>query len=232
MVKKEGKIKQLKEFLSDKRNKAIVKLGFWVIFLLFVIIYVRIINNRNNRYIENKPDVPNVTLPLTITDAVKKLETSNYEFVFEYDVNNNKNVVYGKKYNSKWQIKHNENNYYYDGKLYLITESGKQEIDGSNFNYILMLDAYKIYNYLLKAEYDYKKESSDGTVTIGSKLKLKDFDNIDYNDDIIIETNELNNNLINIDVDLTAYFKINKPEISHFKVNLKYDKFNLIEEFN
>lgn len=234
MEKKEGKIKQLKEFLSDKRNKAIVKLGFWVIFLLFVIIYVRVMNSRNNHYIENKPDVPTITLPLTITEAVKKLEASNYEFSFEYDVNNNKSIVNGKKYNDKWQFSYNENNYYYDGKLYLINEQGRVEVENSNFNYILMLDSNKIYNYLLKSEYDYKKESSDGTITISSKLKLKDFEfnNNEFNDDIIIETNELNNDLINISIDLTNYFKINNSEILSFKVNLKYDKFNMVENFN
>ena len=62
--KKTNKIKTIKEFLSDKRNKALVKLGFWLIFFIFVVIYIRFTNSNNRSYVNSDP-IEN--LPLTIT---------------------------------------------------------------------------------------------------------------------------------------------------------------------
>ena len=236
--KKTSKIKLIKEFLSDKRNKALVKLGFWLIFFIFVIIYIRIMNSINNKnYVNSDPIIEN--LPQTITESIKSLKDVNsYEFRYIYNLNGNNYEINGQAYDDKILINFNKNKYYYDGiNLYLLSETSKEQIESNNIKYIQMISPSKIYSYLLKSEYNFKQENADKSIKINSKIKITDFGNqigeeLISEQFITFETTELNNSLNDIVVDLTSYCNLQDPNCLDLNVIVKYDNINLIEDFN
>ena len=212
------KFKNLKELMADKKYGSLIKLGLWFIFLLFVVIYVRVLNSKQPKY------APTEKLPETITEGVKPLKDVNsYEFSFEYTFNNDVFLVTGKRYNTKWLINYNDNEYYFDDSDMLKENEPATNIE--NFYYILMLDAKKIYEYLLTAEIIYKQEFADNVVKINSKFNLED-------SEIIIETSELNNQLENISANLTNYCILKDENCLSLKVLIKYSNLNLVEDFN
>lgn len=216
------KFKKFKEFTSDKRNGALVKLGFWFIFLLFVIIYVRVMNSKTPNYVNE----PVNDLPPTITEGAKNFkDVEIYEYSIEYNYNGNILKVDGKKYNDKWLFNYNDNTYYYDGNLYLLKENEKEEVDKTNIEYFLMFDIQKIYDYLLNSKYVSKTENVNNELIITSNLTLEDTLNK-------IETVNKGNNLESINIDLTNYYKTKDENCVNLNIVIKYSNLNNVEDFS
>lgn len=217
--RRKEKREKIKTFLSDKRNKAIVKLGIYFIFILFVVIYVRAMNSKRPSY------VPTENLPQTITDGVKNFKSVNsYEYSIEYNYNGNIFNINGKKYNDKWLINYNDINYYYDGNI-LINNDTKEEVNKTNIDLILMFDVQKVYDYLLNSEYVSKTENVNNELIIKSKVTINNTENE-------IETINKDNNLESINVNLTNYYKLKDENCLNLYVSIKYSNLNNIEEFN
>ena len=239
---KKNKLKDIKEFLSDKKNKAIVKLIIYLIFFIFVIIYIRVMNYRANNYTKKIDPDEIIELPKTITNKVSLLkDAKNYKFRYEVNViNDNINTNYiidGKRYNDKYYFSITDNeistNYYYESnsnKLYLIKDEIKEEI---NSNSIIDLSLYRInniYNYLYNATYNYKQENADGNVLINSSLPISKFYELNKIDkivaeNIIIETTE-NDDTVKVALNTS------NVDIDNFNIiNIYVSDFNKIEDF-
>lgn len=239
---KKNKLKDIKEFLSDKKNKAIVKLIIYLIFFIFVIIYIRVMNYRANNYTKKIDPDEIIELPKTITNKVSLLkDAKNYKFRYEVNViNDNVNTNYiidGKRYNDKYYFSITDNeiniNYYYESnsnKLYLIKDEIKEEINSNN---IIDLSLYKInniYNYLYNATYNYKQENADGNVLINSSLPISKFYELNKIDrivaeNIIIETTE-NDDTVKVALNTS------NVDIDNFNIiNIYVSDFNKIEDF-
>lgn len=239
---KKNRLKDIKEFLSDKKNKAIVKLIIYLIFFIFVIIYIRVMNYRANNYTKKIDPDEIIELPKTITNKVSLLkDAKNYKFRYEINViNDNVNTNYiidGKRYNDKYYFSITDNeintNYYYESnsnKLYLIKDEIKEEISSNN---IIDLSLYKInniYNYLYNATYNYKQENADGNVLINSSLPISKFYELNKIDrivaeNIIIETTE-NDDTVKVALNTS------NVDIDNFNIiNIYISDFNKIEDF-
>ena len=239
---KKNRLKDIKEFLSDKKNKAIVKLIIYLIFFIFVIIYIRVMNYRANNYTKKIDPDEIIELPKTITNKVSLLkDAKNYKFRYEINViNDNVNTNYiidGKRYNDKYYFSITDNeintNYYYESnsnKLYLIKDEIKEEINSNN---IIDLSLYKInniYNYLYNATYNYKQENADGNVLINSSLPISKFYELNKIDrivaeNIIIETTE-NDDTVKVALNTS------NVDIDNFNIiNIYVSDFNKIEDF-
>ena len=239
---KKNRLKDIKEFLSDKKNKAIVKLIIYLIFFIFVIIYIRVMNYRANNYTKKIDPDEIIELPKTITNKVSLLkDAKNYKFRYEINViNDNVNTNYiidGKRYNDKYYFNITDNeistNYYYESnsnKLYLIKDEIKEEINSNN---IIDLSLYKInniYNYLYNATYNYKQENADGNVLINSSLPISKFYELNKIDrivaeNIIIETTE-NDDTVKVALNTS------NVDIDNFNIiNIYVSDFNKIEDF-
>ena len=239
---KKNKLKDIKEFLSDKKNKAIVKLIIYLIFFIFVIIYIRVMNYKANNYTKKIDPDEIIELPKTITNKVSLLkDAKNYKFRYEVNViNDNVNTNYiidGKRYNDKYYFSITDNeintNYYYESnsnKLYLIKDEIKEEINSNN---IIDLSLYKInniYNYLYNATYNYKQENADGNVLINSSLPISKFYELNKIDrivaeNIIIETTE-NDDTVKVALNTS------NVDIDNFNIiNIYISDFNKIEDF-
>lgn len=239
---KKNRLKDIKEFLSDKKNKAIVKLIIYLIFFIFVIIYIRVMNYKANNYTKKIDPDEIIELPKTITNKVSLLkDAKNYKFRYEINViNDNVNTNYiidGKRYNDKYYFSITDNeistNYYYESnsnKLYLIKDEIKEEISSNN---IIDLSLYKInniYNYLYNATYNYKQENADGNVLINSSLPISKFYELNKIDrivaeNIIIETTE-NDDTVKVALNTS------NVDIDNFNIiNIYVGYFNKIEDF-
>lgn len=239
---KKNKLKDIKEFLSDKKNKAIVKLIIYLIFFIFVIIYIRVMNYRANNYTKKIDPDEIIELPKTITNKVSLLkDAKNYKFRYEVNViNDNVNTNYiidGKRYNDKYYFSITDNeistNYYYESnsnKLYLIKDEIKEEISSNNIMDLSLYKINNIYNYLYNATYNYKQENADGNVLINSSLPISKFYELNKIDrivaeNIIIETTE-NDNTVKVALNTS------NVDIDNFNIiNIYVSDFNKIEDF-
>ena len=239
---KKNKLKDIKEFLSDKKNKAIVKLIIYLIFFIFVIIYIRVMNYRANNYTKKIDPDEIIELPKTITNKVSLLkDAKNYKFRYEVNViNDNINTNYiidGKRYNDKYYFSITDNeistNYYYESnsnKLYLIKDEIKEEINSNNIIDLSLYRINNIYNYLYNAIYNYKQENADGNVLINSSLPISKFYELNKIDkivaeNIIIETTE-NDDTVKVALNTS------NVDIDNFNIiNIYVSDFNKIEDF-
>lgn len=239
---KKNRLKDIKEFLSDKKNKAIVKLIIYLIFFIFVIIYIRVMNYRANNYTKKIDPDEIIELPKTITNKVSLLkDAKNYKFRYEINViNDNVNTNYiidGKRYNDKYYFSITDNeintNYYYESnsnKLYLIKDEIKEEINSNNIIDLSLYRINNIYNYLYNATYNYKQENADGNVLINSSLPISKFYELNKIDrivaeNIIIETTE-NDDTVKVALN------ISNVDIDNFNIiNIYVSDFNKIEDF-
>lgn len=239
---KKNRLKDIKEFLSDKKNKAIVKLIIYLIFFIFVIIYIRVMNYRANNYTKKIDPDEIIELPKTITNKVSLLkDAKNYKFRYEVNViddNVNTNyIIDGKRYNDKYYFSITDNeistNYYYESnsnKLYLIKDEIKEEINSNNIIDLSLYRINNIYNYLYNAIYNYKQENADGNVLINSSLPISKFYELNKIDrivaeNIIIETTE-NDDTVKVALNTS------NVDIDNFNIiNIYVSDFNKIEDF-
>lgn len=238
--KKKISFKDIKEFLSDKKNKAIVKLIIYLIFFLFVIIYIKVINYRSNNYIKKVNPDEIIELPKTITNKISLLkDANNYKFRYEIStIDSDIEITYiidGKRYNNNYYFTISNDNlneeYYYDNdKIYIIKDDIKEIVSTNNFSDLSFYRISDIYNYLLNATYNYKQENANGDILINSSLPINKFyelNQIDQNSDdtLIIETVE-NNDIIIVSMNLSNI------EITNINnLNISINDINKVEEF-
>ena len=81
-----------KEYMSNKRNKALVKLIIYFVFLTIVVIFIRVNASKMN-YSDKYNNEVEENLPNTITEKLKNLNIKqNYQFNITYDIDSLKNV--------------------------------------------------------------------------------------------------------------------------------------------
>ena len=224
--KRKERKQKVKDFLAVKRNKALVKLGFYFLFFLIIILYIRFAS-RKTTY------VPSPSLPDTITTSISNINIDNYEFDINYQINDEIYHIKGQKYGDKYSFTYNDALYYYDKDLYMIGDE-KILIEPNDMSYLLMLDAKKIYNFLYNATYNYRQEDANHNITINSFISISDFSKLlgkqeEGNAKITFDTHEKNDVLTSIDIDLSNYFK--SDLITSFKVNIIYSNLNQTHDF-
>lgn len=105
--------KKYAEYSSNPQTKAVISLGFWLLFFIIIIMFAR---GTNNRKIENNGDFI-------------KTSVNSYEYTYTDD----ENVIYGKVYGNKHLFNMSNHKYYYDGK-------DVYELNNFDFNKVLDFD--------------------------------------------------------------------------------------------
>lgn len=227
--KLKDKVNNVKDFLSDKKNKALIKLIIYFIFFLILIIYVRVSSSNHKNYINELEN----NLPQTITNGTKVLQNMNdYNMMVYYEIIDSivtNGVINIKLENNIKSIIYNDNEYFMDnnGWYYLLNDV-KEYVNFEIFNIVSLIEPKNIYNYLLKSTYQYKKEDINNNIYINSLLKVSDFglinnNIIESNDNIIIETIENNNSIVEIDFDLTNYYILNNSNTYSYKLKIVFN---------
>lgn len=228
---KSSKFMQVKEFLSDKRNKAIVKLAIYGVFLLFFVIYIRITYASNKSKIDH--DIKNVvSLPETITSKLLLLnEKNNYEFIITYSITKDleyNSIITGESINGNISIKIADKTYFYDAYgFYELINGVKNYTNDSLLKDLHFYFPNMIYKYLQVSKYQYKKEDLNNNITINSLISISDFANINSNIvneqmNIMIETTENDSSDIEVLFDMTNYYHATDNLITKYMVNISF----------
>lgn len=207
-----------KEAWKDSRKRSIIKLGLYIIFFMIVILMIK--TSDNNYVVDN-----NTT----------KNDYSNYNFNLNFNSNDIINGTYDNNI-----IKYN-----YLNQIYYINDNMTYQMIN---NELLVTDNYSIHisrllineldNYLSESEEIYKTEFSDGRIKKGYEIEIEDFAYL-YDNKEILDKNKLNisvtylNDEINeIEYDLTQYFKNYYNIQDNYIIKLSFNNFNNAENLN
>ena len=161
---------ETKAFLKTPRGKAIIKLGLYAIFFIFVAVYLRI---------PAKPStVEHVKAPLE-----KYSEMTNYAYQYKYnDISFEGRVYRGKNYFTL-----NGKEYYIDSKVYLLS-SEDVSLEETELDKLYYLDNHDLYNYI-----------SNGKVVAKSEDYESKVESIKYSyNDIYVTTNIKDNQIVKV----------------------------------
>ncbi|NLL44446.1 MAG: hypothetical protein GX247_02105 [Mollicutes bacterium] len=211
--KKNGKIKKIyirfKEIYKVPRYRALIILGLYFVFFIFV---MAIINSaaKTNVIIDN-----NNELPITFK---KFKEMNNYEYTYKIEQSINDEIIYyqgiGKHTleEETFTIENDVNNYYMENnEFYIIKDDLKEKVDNPLPINLLNLKPNNITDFLLASTLqlmttDYQSNIIINTYLLPIKKFIKLYFNDEVNDEenfINIITTEKNNNIIKIEMDLT-----------------------------
>ena len=216
-------IKELKEMLKNPKKKALVQLGLYAIFFIFVAILLRGADNKPTKIIEEQKspiefyeDMESYNYKVTYTN-IDKVDTidgiyvdnisifnfNNFKYYYEEDlyiIDNDSYYLMDIEYNISKIFNNNLINIIED----LEEESKTTYKDGTIVtNYTI--DSNKLYNYLFDLEYNYDNKC---TITITEN------ENEIYN--IVIDINNLGLNLTKIEVE---YSYMNMIEDLEFNID-------------
>lgn len=236
--KKVSKFKEtynkIKQLYDNRKYRALVILGFYVIFFLVIIVMINLsktaVNNSN--YEE-----------FTTTEKFKIM--NNYEYTYKIEKNLNEEIIYynivGKRNINKeiFTVENDINTYYIeDGKIYIFQNSNKEEIDNPLSINLLALRPNNLSDFLKNSTLksttnDYQNNTIKNTYL----LPIKDFMKLYFNDEtfdeenfISIITTEENNQIIKVEMDFTNINMNEEHIIDVNKLEFNYQNIGSVDE--
>lgn len=206
-------LEYLKEAWKDTRKRAIIKLGLYIAF--FVIMFaIAGISSGNH--------VPEVLEP-----EKEVISYDNYSFVLN---SNNEKVLNGVFDNNIITYNFSNQIYLLENKiLYQVINNELVSIDNTHTK-LDKLVINKIDDYIDKSVEIYKTEYKDGKEKVGYEISVSDFTYI-YEEKEIIDNNKIEisityfeDRIIEIEYDLSNYYKVN-----NYRLSLVFDSFNEAE---
>ena len=208
----------LKEAWKDSRKRAIIKLSLYIIFFMIVIFMIKI--SDNNYVVDNTPT---------------KKDYSNYNFNLNFNGNDIINGTYDNeiiKYNYL-----NQTYYINDNMTYQMIND--ELVITNNYNiHISRLLINKLDIYIDESEEIYKTEFNDGRIKKGYEIEIEDFAYLYDNKEIIdknklsINVTFLNDEIIEIEYDLTPYVRNYYNFQTNYIVKLSFNNFHNAEKLN
>lgn len=192
-------IKKIINYFKTKKGKSISFFGFYLIFFIFLAIYI----NANN-------------LPSKTYEENKKEEVSNNQSYYE--------TINLEKSNYLYKITIQEND-----ELEILNGTKEQKESIVNYKYYKLIDLNEIKRIIKNAKYLSKSIYSANTYKVNYEIKTKTlmdlFEN-ENNDEslnnIVLTVNE-NNDLINIEMELSNYMHSFNQDIELYKVLIEYE---------
>ena len=222
---------KLIDLIKNKQYYAILNLTFYSILIIVLIIGVR--SGESNK--TNKPlgtNESSVVEQKTIVEGFQNIKNRNFEFAYTLETDNVKTIYTGKQSNKKVYFKDTTNN-----KEYMIQENITLEKKGeqyilsdspiSYFNYIDIELIEKILSKLTKDETDYIISLKDFVSIVEDEEQIDE----NFDDDIFVEIKKQNNVITELTLDITCFVNLNQTDIKEAKLNLKYQNFGLVEDF-
>ncbi len=217
------------EFLKTPRGKACLFFGFYLIFFIVLMFMFRVDDSSS----KNKSNVDN-NLPFSLSN----IENDNYHFKYTYKIDDKEYVYEGDKNNGVELFEYNKEKYYSSGDDFL---SNKQNIWSKVDNpYIIkeFIDISAIKSIVEKASLVSKTEYESGMIVYSYKIatttliKLIEKKKIDLDDpvnEITFKTDE-DNEVNDIQYDLSSYCKYKKIANKSCSIELEYSNFGKIKE--
>lgn len=218
------KIKDLIEFMKDKRNRAIMILGLYILFFIFIGILCH-----NSLKVNNS----NITTPEVVTKTPLEIygSMSNYEYTYNYNVNDNITTIVGKVYRDTIYMTLNNNNYYInDNNIYQIKSDKFVE---TTLGSLYLITNKDISTYISKGTLAGKSDNfEEGTTSTKYSVPIKDFDStINSSDLIYITLTEKNSVIYKVDIDLINYFKAIGKTKTKALIEIEYSNIEGVANF-
>lgn len=225
----------IRKILKNPQYRGIIVLALYFVFFLIIIIGLRTTNSNSSSSNQQKND-SNFEYDLTI------INSNNYYFSYEVDLNNNKIVYDGKKYADKEMFtktsdsgvesfyNYNDNYFKNINNVWSKTENPYLFPDFRTYTVIEKLLTTATYE--SKTEFNNKSKIYNYQISTTSINKIVDKINIDIADNpntILITTNE-QNQVIRIEMNLNSYISYKNQSNNQLKLILNYSKFGEVEE--
>ncbi len=212
---------KFKTLWKDKRYRSLFILIFYVIF--FAIIF-SMLNYNDNTQVYNNND----------NDKQDFKNYNIYEFITDVDVNGLVYEIQGKRYNEKYEFTIEEQ--LFDMNYGEIQESNLDKNIINSFNFTPNLIDNMLENSQLVSE---KKIIEDGRIIYEYSLDLSryltilDYNLINYNPDdkITIITDNLDDNIVRVELDLTNFYKNLEENYQEYKITISYSNINNVDDF-
>ncbi|MDD2377304.1 MAG: hypothetical protein PHD10_01320 [Bacilli bacterium] len=233
MKKVKNLFKKLKELWGIPRYNALMKLGLWVIFFIFVSAYIN-----GNSYQSKNPQSNNSDNKELAINNYKKMD--NYRFSFKVTGISNKTIT-GKKYKERLIINYNDKTYYNEEDInYLIVEEKIDSIAELELPIDLnLLKPSDIYNLIklgtLEEQINNVNNKSVGKkYLISNKRILMHYYDILSEDETSIELTayEENNNINKVVIDFTNLnIGENLTDLKGAIITIEYSNINSVLPF-
>lgn len=224
--------KENKQKVGDKRKSAFIKLVIGVIFLLVLII---LLNLGSKEVVPNNDDGDDNNRVIEEETIEDKLLKGNYKFEYVInitDLNNNleKHTYKGSYLNDEIKgifIDNNQEiNYIFKNNEYYIMKNNEYILSLEEDIFPIIdykyLDLNNIFNYIEGSTQNYKTEYSDGSVSIGYEILVKNLIINNTSEDKITITTTHGDEYV-IEIDYTNLIKIQKENINACTIKLTYE---------
>lgn len=158
----------IKEILQDKQKRAILILGLYFIFFVFLTISIRTSNGETTN---NSGDLSS----MFVNDyAPERIDLDVYEFEYKIMKDGNLNTYIGKRYGEKELFSYNENEYFKEFDKYYkrVGKDKTWEETPNPYVYSEYLDFDYLNKILEKSEYESTTTFKDDTTQISYKMYL------------------------------------------------------------
>lgn len=210
-----------KEWKKNPRHKALYQLMCW--FAFFAIVYLVAISGLFSAdYVSN-------TSSKEVKDSLENyLNMTSYEYEYDivYDTSNIK--VTGVVFKDKNYFEIGTSKYYYDGSLYLVDEVQKKLIEQKYTTLpldLMEMDQDSIHKWLSEGTKYETIEYNDGEKEVTYLYTQDEYE-------IKIKTEESDNLINNLELDLTEFMLARGTTVTTFTVNIVYDNINNISSYD
>lgn len=235
MAKKKSNLKSfielVKKLKKTERGKAILFLGFYFIFFLVLIIFIRISASNPKTPIDYE-----LTAPETSFYTYDKILDGNYDFTYTINIDNNVFVYSGEKFGDIELFSLNGVNYFYDGVDYYTLDSNNIWVEATNpYTYSDFINFTRLGEVIADATYISKTEFGDGSALfnylVSSNSIVKVIEDVDTDieeipNSVVFTASGDDLHLEKIELDLSSYGKFKGVCIDSFKITLEYLDFN------
>ncbi len=229
-----GNIKEkFKDILNDPQKKAILMLVLMFIFFSLLVMGTRSAHNKNSKETTNHSD---------FEFSLNKINANNYHYT--YDINLDSNIISyeGDRYSTKELFTKNSNGtieqFYNYNEIYLkninnVWSKTDNPYLFSDFKMINKIEQIlKQSTYISYTEFKDNKKIYTYNISTTTLIKILELVNVDLDDlpNVITITTDKDNNVIQIDYDLSEYSKYKMISTTKATATIKYSKFGEIEE--
>lgn len=222
----ENKKFSIVELFKNKQYYAILNLSFYSLLIIALIVFVRVGSGNGTSQQDQNINGNTTTSEVIGFDYIKN---KNFEFSYSLKIDSSDLLYQGKQFGNKILFTDITNNkdYYVNEDIYLVKQENQYILTESPLQYFNYLSVELIES-ILKATIS---DENELVISLGEFLTIIG-NTTDYNsdDDIIINLVKQNNNIRKIEMDITSYIQLTRPEIENAFLVLDYSNFNLVED--
>ena len=223
-------LENINEMKKNPKGKALLFFGFYLLFFIIVIVFLRTGTRNYTRAEDYERGNP-------YTFHIDKLLKSNYMFVHTITLDGVKNEYYGQRYDNTEMLEYKDKRYYSDGNNYYVNSGIWTKCD-SPYLYKDFFDITKLFTLVEKASYESTTSYESGKTTynflissntINQELYGVNSDFMEEPNIITVSTNE-SKDVTQVILNLDSLCVNNKVCKKSLKIDLQFDMFGEVEK--